>query len=352
MIKVFFMLLSFLPLCLHSPYLLQAWRSSRLDRWDWIFYLTAIPAAVWALRKVKTGKLDFYALFLLLPSLFLTAFPSFHHIHALSVASAVGVIFSAVWLLGAWPFAYRLLPAAVILLLGTPSSSYQLSLLMMCPVWAAWAVKFFLAVLCLVWIECNQRFSVQIKRGTLFFSAAVLMTGFILLHTRELYFEGKSFIPEFGTRCGGFWGRRMEPDGNTKRFFATGNVQQYRYTKNNTDISVLAVRCGRNIHEIHPASHCLRTGFWTVFSEKILYLQEDFAVTEINARKGDSHILVWVWYSSERFSTPGFLGFRRHFKPGGIYYTYQISIPLNGSDEAGRKELKSFVQTLKRKKRP
>ena len=88
---------------------------------------------------------------------------------------------------------------------------------------------------------------------------------------------------------------------------------------------------------------------WTVHSEKIFYLQDDFAVTEIEAQKGANRILVWVWYSSERFSTPGFLGFRRHFKPGGNYHTYQVSVPLYGNITAGRNELKNFMLALKRK---
>ena len=348
MIKWGIMLLALVPMGMHFSYLIQAWSGSRLDRWDWIFYLAAVPAAAWALRKVKWGKCDFYALLLLVPMLLLTASESLHHINAIAVAAAVGVIFAVIWLLGSWQMAYRVLPAAVILLLGTPSSSYQLSLLLMCPVWMAWAVKFMLAVLSLVWIWYNHRSGLLIKRGTLCFSAALLSSGFLLLHTRELYFEGTSFIPEFPAHTGEFWGRRLQPDANTKRFFATSTVRQYRYTRNNVDISVLAVQCGSNIHEIHPASHCLRTSQWMVLSEKILYLQDNFAVTEIDARKGANHILVWVWYSSEKFSTPGFLGFRRHFKPGGNYCTYQISIPLRGSVENSRGELKKFVQALRR----
>ena len=127
-------------------------------------------------------------------------------------------------------------------------------------------------------------------------------------------------------------------------------MQQYRYTKSDAEIAVLAVQCGKNIHEIHPASHCLRTGQWTVYDEKILYLLDNLAVTEIDAQKGPNRILVWVWYSSEKFSTPGFLGFRRHFKPGEKYYTYQVSVPINGNVEASRNELKRFVLALRRNK--
>ena len=350
MIKLLLILLSFLPLLLHSPYLLQAWKSSRLDQWDWIFYLAAVPAAIWALRKEKPGKCDFYALFLLIPMLCFTAGGRFHHINAVLIISAWGVIFSAIWLLGSWPTAYRILPAVTIFLLGTPSSSYQLSLLIMSSVYLAWALKFFLALLCLGWIWYNRRSSSLISCGTLCFSAAVLASGFLLLHSGELYFEGRSFIPEFSVRCGDFWGRSIYPDENTRRFFATSTVKQYRYTRNNVDISVLAVQCGSNIHEIHPASHCLRTSQWTVYSENVFYLRDNFAVSEIEAGKGAVRILVWVWYSSEKFSTPGFLGFRRHFRPGGKYYTYQVSIPLSGDIENSREELKKFILSLRRAK--
>ena len=350
MIKIILMVLAFVPLFIQLPYLWQAWMGSRLDKFDWIFYLLAIAASIWAGKSEKVKKYDYYALFLLIPLLFLAFSSPLHHINALSVAAAAGVIYTTVWLLASWDYAYKVLPAFVILLLGTPSSSYQMSLLLMCPVLVAWSVKFLLAVLCLTWIWCNQYFNWQVKKGTIFFSAAVLASSLLLLHTKEIYFEGKSFIPVFGGHVGEFWRRNIQPDANTRRFFATSTVKQYRYTGNNIDISVLAVQCGRDIHEIHPASHCLRTSMWTVHSEKLLYLQDNFAVTEIDAQKGNNRILVWVWYSSEKFSTPGFLGFRRHFSRGSNYYTYQISVPVYESITQSRSELRKFIKSVEKAK--
>ena len=347
MLKLLFMLSSFVPLLLRSYYLIQAWKSSRLDHWDWIFYLAAIPAAIWAVRSERREKFDFYALAVLIPLLVLALFTQLHHINALSVAAAVGVIWAAAWFCCSWSFACKLFPAAVVLLLGTPSSSYQLSLLFMCSVSVAWMIKFVAMLLCFILIWCNNHFCLQVKKGTFLFLAACAGTALLLLHTKELYFEGKSFIPDFPAHAGEYWGRTLVPDANTGRFFATSSVKQYRYTRGNGDISVLAVRCGKNIHEIHPASHCLRTSLWQVHTEKTLFLQDNFAVTEIDAQKGAHRILVWVWYSSERFSTPGFLGFRRHFNPKESYYTYQISIPTHGSIETGRNELRNFVRVLK-----
>lgn len=345
--KISLMLCSLIPLCLQVPYLVSAWRSSRLDQWDWIFYLLAIPAFLWACKKEKIGKHDWWALLLLIPTLLLALTPFYHKVNALAVASSVACIFASVWLIASWGLAYRILPAVMILLLGTPSSSYGISLLLMCPVWAAWLVKFVIAALSFVWIYCNKRFDFQIRKGTLCFLAMICASGFLMLHSKDFYFEGKAFVPEFRRHTGDFWGRRIEPEEKTKRFFVSSTVRQFRYTRGNTDVSVLAVKCGEDIHEIHPASHCLRTSFWTIHSEKTLYLQDNFAVTEIDAEKGSSRYLIWVWYSCDDFSTPGFLGFRRHFRVGGNYYTYQISTAIRQDIEQSRAVLQDFIRYLK-----
>ncbi|MBE6366556.1 MAG: exosortase-associated EpsI family protein [Lentisphaerae bacterium] len=347
--KLVLLLASAVPLGVNCAYLLEAWRSSRLDQFDWIFYLLTVPAVAVALRKEKLGKCDFTALFLLLPMLAGALTTAYHQINALGVATAVLTIYAAFWLLFSWQSAALLLPAAVIMLLGTPSSSYAVSLVLMVPVYAAWGIKFLLAAGCLLWIWGNWKFAWRIKKSTVVFTAAVLGSSCLLLHTGEIYFEGKSLVPEFAAHVGEFWGRDIQVDENTRRFFVTSQVRQYRYTKVNIDISVLAVQCGSDIHEIHPASHCLRTSRWTVNSENIYYLQDNFAVTEIDAQKGRNRYLVWVWYSSEKFSTPGFLGFRRHFRPGGKYYTYQIAIPVYSELEKSRNELQNFVRALKGK---
>ncbi len=349
-LKIVLLLLSAVPLGLQIPYFCQAWSSSRLDQWDWIYYLLGTAAVILTCRKEKMGRYDFTAVFMYLPMLFLALAGDLHNVNALAVAASLGVLYAAIWGVGSWHLSCRLLPASLIFLSGTPSSSYHISLLLNCPVYAAWLIKFGFALGCFGFIYPVKRFNIEFKKGSVFFCAALLATAFLLLHTKELYFCGKSFIPEFQLRAGEFAGRNIEPDENTKRFFVTGKVKQYRYTKDNYDISVLAVKCGSNIHEIHPASHCLRTSKWTINSEKILYLQDNFAVTEIEAEKGASHYLVWVFFSSDEFSTPSFLGFRRKFRKNGNYFTYQISVPVYGNIGQSRSILQKFVNSLGGKK--
>ncbi len=348
MLKLLLTCVSIVPLALHVPYLCGAWMSSRLDHWDWIFYIMAVGAGIYAQNGEKREKCDPWALIVLAGNLFLAATTNYHHINALGIMASVGVIWSVVWLNYGWKFAYKVLGAFVIMLLGTPSSTYQLSLLFMCSVAVAMGIKFAMMIGCFAWIFANKKFAWVIKKGSLFFVSACMVTLFVLIHTEELYFTGESFVPKFVLHNGEFYGRILEVDENTRRFFASSDAKLYRYNFGDNDISVLAVKCGENIHEIHPASHCLRTSSWRVDMEKIFYLQDDLAVTEIEAQRGETRILVWVWYSSDDFSTPSFLGFRRHFSPNGDYYTFQISTPIFGDVEKSRSVLLKFVQSLKK----
>ena len=352
-IKYTFFALSCLIPLYNVSYLLQAWRSSRLDRFDWLFYLLAVPALLWVIRQTKFEKTDWGALCFLLPALLLAFGKPFHHVHALSVIGCAGAVWCMGHLLGSWRFAWRTLPVLLIVLLGTPSSTYQLSLALKCPVWGAMAAKvcFAIGALGAIWLCGKKEFLPQ--KGSVFFCGAIFLSFLFLTHTEELYFTGRGFIPDFPLLQGDFTGRTLEADAGTKRFFATSDVRLYRYlnTKVTREISVLAVQCGKNIHEIHPASHCLRTSLWRVTSESIFYLAPDFAVTEIEAERGSTRMLVWVWYSSGSFSTPSFLGFRRRFTPKKSFHTYQISTPLSGDGSAERKLLKEFITSLQRNNR-
>ena len=340
--KYLLWVLSLPVLIANVPYLVSAWKSSRLDHYDWIFYLLAIVYIVWACKKHSPEKWDLHALLVTIPALLLVVCKPLHQVNALSVAGGVMFIWSLTYLIGGWNLAIRLLPGFIICLLGTPSSSYRLAQLLTVSTAFAMGIKFALSLLCFC---CNYICKLP-KPGTVLFISAQLASVLLLCHAREIYFTGRSYIPQFPTALGGFYGRAIEPDNNTKQFFATSNVTQYRYISVDQEISVLAVKCGKNIHEIHPASHCLRTSRWVVTDEKIQAIMPDFSVTEIQAHKGNNSALIWVWYSNDEFSTPGFLGFRRRFRPDGNYHTFQISVLITVDTETARKTLKDFVFAL------
>ena len=349
--KYLLILLSFLIYIPSANYLIQAWESSRLDSYDWIFYLLTIPAAAWSVYKNRCEKSDWKAVFIAVPALIAALLKNFHYVNALSIIGCAVFVWSTTFLLGGWRFAYCLLPCCVLLLLGTPSSSYRLAQLFSLSTAAAMMVKFLIAAGCFMWIYINKRFNKTAKCEAVLFIAAVILSFAAVLHANELYFSGKSRILNFPNHTGEFYGRELEPDANTKRFFATSKVNQYRYIADDQEISVLAVKCGNNVHEIHPASHCLRTSSWVVSEEKIHFVYPEFAVTEIKAAKGNNNILIWVWYSDDEFSTPGFLGFRRRFRPNGNYHTFQISVQIKNSTNSARKALRKFVAAMPQEKK-
>ena len=344
--KYILILLSFACFIPSAPYLWEAWRSSRLDGWDWIFYLLTIPAVCCAIHKNPCGKWDYRAIGVAVLALIMVLARNVHHINALCVIGSGLFVWSAAWGVGGWNFAYRLLPCLLLLLLGTPSSSYRLAQLFSLSTAAAMMLKGLAAAGCFGWIYANRRLGQVVKGEAILFTGAVLFTGALLLHADELYFSGKSYIPAFPNQAEQFFGRSIEPDRDTRKFFATSTVRQFRYIADDQEIAVLAVKCGNDVHEIHPASHCLRTSRWVVTSEKIYSLRRDFAVTEIVAHKGGLRSLIWVWYSNDQFSTPGFLGFRRRFRPNGNFHTFQISIPVTKDIETARKALSDFVSVL------
>jgi hypothetical protein len=344
--KYLFILLAFLSFIPSLPYIFQAWRSSRLDSWDWLFYLLTIPALIWAIRGNKCQKSDWRALFIALPTLGLALTKNFHNVNALSVLGSVIFVWAVSFSVGGWIFAYRLLPCFVLLALGTPSSSYRLAQMLTLTTTCAMLLKILLAAGCFAWIYANKRWKKTVKSETILFTVAVLLSCVVLRHADELYYTGDSYIPAFPSHIGNFYGRSISPDDNTKRFFVTSKVNQYRYLSGEREISVLAVKCGNDVHEIHPASHCLRTSSWVVTEEKIFSLHPDFAVTEIEAYKGNTRALIWVWYSNDEFSTPGFLGFRRRFRIDGNYHTFQISVPITDNIDTARQVLKEFISVL------
>ncbi len=328
-------LLIFTP---YAKYLWQTWRSSPMDSLDWIFFLLAVPAAVFALRRHSMERHCHWAWGSVVPAFLLAAGREFYHVNAAGLLGCIWFVWSVTWLLAGWSTAGVLLPVSLITALGTPGSTYWLSMLTGLDVQLVWAVKFLLAAGCFVWIY----FNIIPKKETVFFAATVL-AALLLLHTGELFFIRQSFIPQFNLQAGKFTGRAIIPDENTRRFFASSTVTQYRYNHGDRDIAVLAVRCGGDIHEIHPASHCLRSGKWQILSEKIYHVNSDFAVTEITAQRGADRILVWVWYSGKDFSTPAFPGFRRYFRPGSECYTYQISTPASSN---ARQILHEFISIV------
>jgi len=148
---------------------------------------------------------------------------------------------------------------------------------------------------------------------------------------------------------GEFIGREPTHDDNFQRFFHTSDAHSYEYASPSHIYNLLAVTCGTNIHEIHPASHCLRSSGWHIDKEQLVEVTVKnhlFSVTEIEASRRGRSILVWVWYSSPKVSVGNFLAFRRLWEADTHWETYQLAVYQFDRQADYHLALVEFLETL------
>ena len=149
----------------------------------------------------------------------------------------------------------------------------------------------------------------------------------------------------------GYLGREIEPDDAFLRFFRTGEAHQFAYANASNAVSVLSVKVGKDIHEIHPATHCLRSGGWFVESDGPRRVElpgraAPLQVTEAIVQKGGARALVWIWYSTDKQSVGSFLRFRQLYSRKEAWRGYQVMTSLDFDDRSldhKRQQLAAFL---------
>lgn len=302
--------LSAVPLAAKAPYLWRAWTSSPIDRAHLGLYgalaLVAAGAAIAFLRRLRLGARGGVAAGVAM-ALFLAGYAAgvLRDVNGLQLLSAVGLLWAAAWLAFGRVAAVAFAPAALMAAFAVPGTLY--------------------------WMHN--------------FTAACRFT------------PRAAFAPEFtpGSQPG-MLGREVAPSQWFKRFFRTSDAHQFRYADISNRVSVLTVSIGGDIHEVHPATHCLRTGGWRVVSERIVQVEHpDGGILDVDEAVVDSlkgRRLVWIWYSSDKVSTGSFLHFRRMYSEDGRWRTYQVATPAGAGDEgleAARNLLRRFLAGKGRK---
>lgn len=342
-----------IPFLLNLPYMAASWRHSALDRWDWILLLVFLVNGSFQLPKVysfRKAKFDWVALIPIGSFSALALLCKFHYdINAPVLLGTAVVWWSSFWFLFGWRSAYCLIGSFLILMLGCTSTTYWISYMTMIQGTTALIAKFIAAGILVVLDLFNRR--LLVRRGTLCFMLVLAGGGVILLQARAMNTRSPSFLLDFSSlHFQDYLGRRQAVEEPTRRFFAHSKVEQYSFADNDTSFGVLAVECGNDIHEIHPASHCLRTTGASIISEyPVEYNIHGTIITvnEIEAILKRQHILVTVWYSNEDFSTSNFIGFRRAWRPNKRWMTYQISAPvINESPMAAREMMTRFLNAI------
>ena len=280
-----------LPLAFKAPYLWKAWTSSPLDRARLELYglisLVAVAAGAAAFRRLRCDSRSGGTV----PAIFVGlaaavfAIGVIHDVNAIQLIAGVGILWSAGWLLFGGMAAGLFAPAALFAVLAVPGTLH--------------------------WMQSA--------------SAA-----FVLAPLEPV-------APEFSADSQpGMLGRELPPSPGFTRFFKTSSARQFIYANPSNSVAVLAVTVGDDIHEIHPATHCLRSAGWMVVSEKLSVMERpdggSLEVDEAVVESFDSRMLVWIWYSCDDASTGSFLNFRRMYSGAARWRAYQIATLLADGD--------------------
>lgn len=303
--------LAAIPFAVKVAYLMKAWVTSPVDRINIglygslsLLFVSIAVAAKWHWRFL-TGNSSTTMKYS--RSLRIAAIPLVLYmigviwsINALQLIASVGFLWAIAWALYGRESGFLLAPAAVCAVLAVPGSVYWIS-------------------------RAGQAFTGETTAA---------------------------FAPVFAADSQeGYLGREIEPDDAFLRFFRTGEAHQFAYANASNAVSVLSVKVGKDVHEIHPATHCLRSGGWFVESDGQRRVElpgrtAPFQVTEAIVQKGGVRALVWIWYSTDKRSVGSFLRFRQLYSRNEAWHGFQVMTSLGLEDQSlvrKRQELAAFL---------
>lgn len=346
------MVIGFLPLASKLPYVFRAWQISPLDRPGRVFAMLFLLtfAASWSLAWKRCQSWDARATpaTILGGMVFLAG--AIRDIHGVMIVGAIVLAWAIIWLAAGWRSAYVLLPSFIPLLMAAPSLRYWLGYFTGTLLWDGLTLMSIAAVIAIIWLLVTQILKYTPPCEVFCFSAVTMMLlGLIaLMQGTKIQAKALPLIPDFSSlEIADFLGRELEPTPSDRIFFGDNEINKYYFASEQTGIIVLAVNCGDDVHQIHPASYCLRSSGWKIVSEKMLPLQindQDFVVNEIVANQKSQTSILWAWYTNRQFSTSSFLLFRQSWRRFDAWQTYQLLAPLDDEPDAARQQLTKLLQ--------
>ena len=334
-----------IPFFCTLPYTIHSWRSSPMDRWNWVFHLVFLALAACAApaltASAKKNRCDLYALAALAAAAVLYATGTVRDIYMVRILAGTAFWWAGVWLFSGWPGAWATLPAFCALTLGCTSSTFVLCNHFSIQPHTVLFLKLGAAVVCAALCTVFMLAEVVMKREVFWFllAAAAILTGAIMSHAGGL--TAPPFRPDLTVPPEGFTMLEIPLTPAQKQFFQGTEVHQYGITDHVFQCSILEVKCGSDIHKIHPASHCLHSGGATIRSESVVLLRlsdgRELPVTEIRSTRADGvPTLTFVWYTGPKETLGSFFRFRSKWSPSDQWYSYQIATRDDGSEEAAR----------------
>jgi len=337
-----------IPFFCTLPYTVGSWKVSPMDRFNWIFHLVFLFLAACSVPSVKDSavrsKPDWFALPAVAAAAAIYAAGIFKHIYLIRILGGVGFWWTGIWFFCGWSAAWAMLPAFGALSLGSTSSTFLLCNRLLISPTAALICKLAAAVVCVAVCMVLILTEFVMKREVFWFllAAGVILAGTVL--SRGGTSSADPFLPDLASPPEGVHVREIPLSEDTIRFFEGSEAHQYQVSDGVSTCSALVVKCGSDIHKIHPASHCLRSGGAVIRDESIVMRQlpdgRSLPVTEIHSTVHGNPLLTFVWYTGPEETTGSFFAFRRKWSASEEWRSYQFVVPVqDGFEDAARKLL-------------
>ena len=330
------------------PYTVGSWKASPMDSFNWIFHLVFVFLAACSVPSVKESaarsKPDWFALPAVAAAAVVFAAGLFKHIHLIAILGGVGFWWSGIWFLCGWNAAWAVLPAFGALCLGSTSSTFLLCNRLLISPTVALIGKLAGAVVCVAVCMVLILTEFVMKREVFWFllAAVVILTGTVL--SRGGASSAEPFRPDLTVAPDGVQILEIPLSEDAVRFFEGSVAHQYQVSDGGFICSALEVKCGPDIHKIHPASHCLRSSGAEILAESVVMQHlpdgRSLPVTEIRSVVRGTPLLTFVWYTGPDETTGSFFAFRRKWSASKEWRSFQFAVQApGGSEETARKML-------------
>lgn len=371
--------LSWIPLLMEMPYVLNVWKNSPLERGSWILWLAAlISLVVCELCRRKSAWDAYYrehytnSVWFAVPVVLALAGCVFfrigpHKVHAFYILAAIMLIFSAAgWRFGVSVFMFQI-PTCFFVLLGAPTVAYWIysylgynisgrndylitKLILGGGVIFVWCISALLGDR----LKKLQPRGVEVPKP-LHLLFALIVAGIFMwaLASNKMSADGQPVELDFSRLQSASWVGREDPVTERDINFFTGCTEVSRRTYFNDDsyVNVLALTV-KDVTNLHPMDVCLRSSGAEILSLEPVYLDingSKISLDEAKVRKDSAEYYSYAIYSNGEISTGNFAKFRLLRRDKKLWFHYQMMTPAQPDEEAVRARMVSFLESFLKK---
>jgi hypothetical protein len=345
----------FIPLLFRANYFIAAWISAPMDRWDPAFWIIAVISGILCFKTASklAAKTDWFGIFAILAGIAMMGLGLAKNINAVYIAGSLLFIASWIWLLWGWKTFFYCLPVFFIAALGCPSTTYWAGFVLRSAAGfgfsAGLLVKIILMLAAVTWLLLSSKWQKMIlpRQVTIFLLALFALAVILFINAKPVSRGTPLMLDISRKQCGDWLGRPQALTYIEKRFYSGSTAERITYFDDNTYVSVLYLKIGDDVHQIHPAALCLKSDNWIIHEivpKKIKIKHGSASVSQITTEYSGKKFMLYVWYTSNRFSTGSFTLFRKSWSEKKHWYSFQVITPWAPSKAAAQKRLDTFIR--------